>query len=353
MSASTRTVGLAAGVAATMAASLLTMAGTAQAKPDVIWEEPYVISMVETATGTSDIVRNSSSDADSAAIVTTAAGTIDVPKNSSSRVTLTNDNNVQIGFNLPESGLVSKSKSTAGTVAYVDSDNPVAPALQPTTDGGVRALVGVRNAAAPRKFNFKLHVPTGAMVMANETNGFDIVKPANGADLDLKFTGEDGAVDPEINPRTEDVWEVVGHIDAPWAKDDNGLSVPTSYRMEGDTLVQEFQPTPSTVFPVVADPKVSFGRGVYIKFNKSEAKSVARYADASALVVAACQKAPSRVRNVPVRTICRGTLGYAASSIANTFKDAARSNRCVELRVPYPSPIGIVIGHPAWKAYSC
>ncbi|MGW5971016.1 hypothetical protein [Streptomyces sp. NPDC055186] len=40
--------------------------------------------------------------------------------------------------------------------------------------------------------------------------------------------------------------------------------MPTRYTAEGHALVQEIDTTPDTAFPVVADPKITFGWGVYI-----------------------------------------------------------------------------------------
>ncbi|MFD7665659.1 helicase HerA domain-containing protein [Streptomyces sp. NPDC059788] len=47
----------------------------------------------------------------------------------------------------------------------------------------------------------------------------------------------------------------LGGFAAPWAKDAHGNPVPTSYRVDGSTLVQSVRIADSTAFPVVADPK--------------------------------------------------------------------------------------------------
>lgn len=48
--------------------------------------------------------------------------------------------------------------------------------------------------------------------------------------------------------------EPVAPINAPWAKDATGRPVPTSYRLEGDSLIQVVSFSATTAFPVVADP---------------------------------------------------------------------------------------------------
>ncbi|MFF5884738.1 hypothetical protein ACF1DW_06705 [Streptomyces sp. NPDC014603] len=40
--------------------------------------------------------------------------------------------------------------------------------------------------------------------------------------------------------------------------------MPTRYTAEGHTLVQDIDTNENTAFPVVADPKITFGWGVYI-----------------------------------------------------------------------------------------
>lgn len=81
----------------------------------------------------------------------------------------------------------------------------------------------------------------------------------------------------------------VAVLAAPWAKDAHGVSLPTSYRIEGSTLVQTVD-TASAVFPVAADPKVVYSwfytrKTVY--FNKSETVRLAAGGALARLVTAA------------------------------------------------------------------
>ncbi|MEU4917951.1 hypothetical protein AB0G29_01075 [Streptomyces parvus] len=68
---------------------------------------------------------------------------------------------------------------------------------------------------------------------------------------------------------------VVGTIDAPWATDAAGRPVPTDYRLEGVMLVQTVTPSSATTFPVVADPKLTYGVGIYFNATGAEWKSYA------------------------------------------------------------------------------
>ncbi|MEU8972163.1 hypothetical protein AB0D11_23295 [Streptomyces monashensis] len=60
----------------------------------------------------------------------------------------------------------------------------------------------------------------------------------------------DGSV--VVVPANQD--EPVAAVNAPWARDARGKDVPTSYRLDGDTLVQRVDFAAATALPVVADP---------------------------------------------------------------------------------------------------
>lgn len=61
----------------------------------------------------------------------------------------------------------------------------------------------------------------------------------------VDFSSEDGAH--------------LGSVTAPWALDANGAHVPTSYTLDGMTLVQTIDHSDSTAFPVIADPNTVWG----------------------------------------------------------------------------------------------
>ncbi len=65
---------------------------------------------------------------------------------------------------------------------------------------------------------------------------------------------------------------LVSAIAPPWAVDANGVSVPTSYRIEGSTLVQVVAHH-SAAHPVVADPSFHLGfTGLVVRWSQSEAR---------------------------------------------------------------------------------
>ena len=67
---------------------------------------------------------------------------------------------------------------------------------------------------------------------------------------------------------------VYGTIEKPWAIDADGNHLPTSYSIEGKTITQRVDTTGAT-YPVVADPRVTFGRGVYVNMTGAELNALA------------------------------------------------------------------------------
>ena len=57
---------------------------------------------------------------------------------------------------------------------------------------------------------------------------------------------------------------LIGAIDAPWARDAAGKSLRSTFAIEGDTLVLRADAS-GAQFPVVADPRFTVGRGIYMQ----------------------------------------------------------------------------------------
>lgn len=72
----------------------------------------------------------------------------------------------------------------------------------------------------------------------------------------------------------------IGGIDAPWAVDAEGRTLPTHYEIAGSTLRQVVDTTGAT-FPVVADPTVNF-YGPYIQVHLNRSESLAAISGFSA-----------------------------------------------------------------------
>ncbi|MFD0417499.1 hypothetical protein [Streptomyces sp. NPDC127108] len=211
--------------------------------------------VVEKATGTGDIAPSAAAPGTPAKAVTATEGgdvTITAPDKANGTLNGAADNG-SFGLSLPDAKGVAGVKAGAGTVVYRDAAAATDIAVQPTTDGGARTLVTLKDGKAPESHRFRLDLPQGTDISADGRGGFALHRES-----------ADGVHVP------------VGTIDAPWAKDANGDAVPTSYKLDGKDLVQTIETNDKTAFPVVADPKLTWGivTGTAY-FNKSETRKIA------------------------------------------------------------------------------
>ncbi|MER5941336.1 hypothetical protein ABT121_28910 [Streptomyces sp. NPDC001928] len=288
-------------ILSTASPALAEAAGTTTAKAAAV---------VERATGTRDLALSTAAPESAARSVTsTESGSVTVtaPTDSLGYVESTTADGTKLRLNLPETNKVTGVKAGAGTVVYADAARSTDLAVQPTSDGGARTLVTLKDDAAPDEYRFGLDLPSGTELMEDGNGGYLITK-----------SGSKGAT-------------VLGSVDAPWAKDANGKAVPTSYRVEGDSLVQKVTTTADTAFPVVADPKVSIGFNIYIKYNKAEVKALKNkvtYADTS---VAMCGLLVNPVASVG----CALLGGAVIKKVQSVWAYAAAHGRCVEMKFTY------------------
>ncbi|MBL1081402.1 hypothetical protein JK359_05320 [Streptomyces actinomycinicus] len=267
-------------------------------------------SVVERATGTGDLAPSSAAPESAARAVTSSessAVTVTAPTDSSGYVESTAADGTSLRLHLPETRKVTGVKAGAGTVVYANAARSTDIAVQPIADGGARALVALKDSTAPGEYRFDLDLPSGTELIADGQGGYLITKE-----------GSQGAT-------------VLGSIAAPWAKDADGKAVPTAYRIEGRSIVQTVTTTDSTAFPVVADPTVSYGWNIYIKFNKNEVKRLnnkVQYADSAVVLCGLLIN--------PVAAVgCAGISGAVIKRIQRVWQYAADHKRCVELSITY------------------
>lgn len=132
---------------------------------------------------------------------------------------------------------------------------------------------------------------------------------------------------------TEKYVEVYGTIEAPWAMDAAGKSLPTSYAVNGNILTQNVD-TAGAVFPVVADPSYAAGfyrvPVFYITYTRAE---TIRMHDLLGL------SAPSAILSCaylgPAAVAC-GVAASVASAALTTQLNYANSvyHRCLKIRAP-------------------
>ncbi|MFI6090853.1 hypothetical protein [Streptomyces sp. NPDC051218] len=239
--------------AALFAAAIPANATTATTRSD---DAAQAAAVVEAATGTADIAASTVAPGTPAKAVTTADGaalTVTAPEKANGALHAADDSGSSFGLTLPGAKDVAGVKVGAGTVIYPDAAPATDIAVQPTTDGGARTLVTLKDDKASETHRFRLNIPQDANIAEDGQGGFEITREA-----------------------AEGIHVPVATIDAPWAKDANGKSVPTSYKLDGNDLIQTIETGGETAFPVVADPKMTWGivTGTAY-FNKKETKAIA------------------------------------------------------------------------------
>lgn len=84
---------------------------------------------------------------------------------------------------------------------------------------------------------------------------------------------DDGGVD--LLGNVDGAVTIVGQIAAPWAVAADGSPVATTYEVAGGKVVQVVATTDATAYPVVADPLLTYGWGVYLNLRGYAWKAVA------------------------------------------------------------------------------
>ncbi len=124
----------------------------------------------------------------------------------------------------------------------------------------------------------------------------------------------------------------VALVAAPWAVDSTGASLPTTFAVKGDVITQTTIAPSGTVFPVVADPKISWGiLGADVTYTKSETKTIAGYTGYAATAAAACAFIPGVLTTVA----CAALMTIWSTMLDKTFNNAAANGKCVKMFVPY------------------
>ncbi|MBL7257804.1 hypothetical protein [Paractinoplanes lichenicola] len=250
---------------------------------------------------------------------TVGATQVQVPRAANRPVTIT-AGGAQVGLALPAGGSAGRAQQTGtGTVVYANSRSAADVAVQTLTDGAVRALVTIADSSAPAEYRFPLTLPARTHLAANPDGSLDIT---------------DGTL-------------VYGKVAAPWATDATGAAVPTSYRLEGDTIVQTVAHGKATAYPVVADPSISFGLFVYVRFSKAEIQRMPAWAF-TAGAVGFADYACNLIPNPIYKSACKGAAAGYITGFYNTFRSARSAKQCLELKYNYAPQL--LVGY---RRYNC
>ncbi|GGF16929.1 hypothetical protein GCM10007298_11160 [Williamsia phyllosphaerae] len=145
----------------------------------------------------------------------------------------------------------------------------------------------------------------------------------------------------------------LGSVAKPWAIAADGGSVDTRFEVSGSTITQLVEPTAATRFPVVADPRITFGRSVQIALTGGEANAVRRAAAAVLGVgvkIGCTSAARAAVAAVggPVGAAASAVLSlgckYGEAALVSKLFDTARAHGPYEDLQCYASELLAAIG---------
>lgn len=190
---------------------------------------------------------------------------VDLPRRGSGAIALQSlVGNPDLSVGLP-GGLHEQARTGGTTSTAFPSVDQTFSVTAESLATGARALIAIRSSAAPTEYRFEIEAEGGSTLVLDPSGAVEI---------------RDGMGEP------------VGRVDAPWAIDASGAAVPTSFRIDGDTLVQTIAHA-GAVYPVIADPAVQHDCGILtctLRFDRSRTKWIADYAgNLAGLGAGACQ----------------------------------------------------------------
>ncbi|MER5324786.1 hypothetical protein [Streptosporangium roseum] len=223
---------------------------------------------------------------------------------------------VEIGIGIPEAAGAGN-QPLPGLVTYSATQPSVAYAHQ-RTGQIARVLTVIKDASAPTEYRFPITAPEGSTLEVEEDDQTVIIY-------------------------NEDVY--LGEIDTPWAKDAAGNVVPTTYRVEGMTLIQTVDHA-GAAYPVVADPALKLQCEWWkamcrLIFSRSLTKKIYNtwlYAGAAA-AVEVLKTACDKIKNGKVKLICKVAVAAGIVSFIRKIREAANKNQCFAIRAQWPGPI--------------
>ncbi|MFI7132100.1 hypothetical protein ACIBQ1_40940 [Nonomuraea sp. NPDC050153] len=232
-----------------------------------------------------------------------------------------------IGIGMPEADGAG-SQPLPGLVTYAAKQPSVAYAHQ-RTGQIARALTIIKNASAPTEYRFPISAPEGSMLEVEDDDGTVLIYQ-------------------------DDIY--IGEIDLPWAKDANGNPVPTSYRVEGMTLIQTVNHA-GAAYPVVADPALKLQcewwkamcRVIFSKKLTKKIHSAWLYGGAAAaaeVLKASCDK----IKSGRIKLICKVAVVTGIASFIYKIREAANKNQCFAIRAQYVPGGPIVWGEVRKKS---
>jgi hypothetical protein len=136
------------------------------------------------------------------------------------------------------------------------ANGQTASVLNPVSNGFQVSQV-IAGPASPTTYLYQMNLPAGYFLAQPLANGF------------IPIT---------TDPSAPSASNSIGFVDPPSAVDAKHAAVQTQYVVDFwgsvNTILQITTPSASTAFPVVADPEITFGNGVYIYFSHTDASRI-------------------------------------------------------------------------------
>lgn len=187
------------------------------------------------------------------------------------------------------------------------------------TEVGVQTVIQIESSDAPREYRFPLSLPVGGEAVL-----FD--------DGSVALTDESGTA--------------VGGFRAPWAIGANGNAIPTSFRVEGDELIQTIEFDSSPAFPVIADPYLGVQWwGYYVQLTRAETKRAAQIISNNQgpgmLAGVMCSALPAP----PAALACATAIALAYFRLVDPISRANSAGKCAPINYPWAV---ITAPHVGW-----
>ena len=164
------------------------------------------------------------------------------------KIKIKNKSKGDINIGIPNSNKINSVDVVDDKVIYTTSDNKVETIVE-AMEGGMRQVINIKDNTAPSFYDFPVELNAGEIIQINEDGTASINTP---------FTPEEQKQNQELLKTAPIDFKLPKNkaklsIAKPWAKDNNGKDLPTSYSVNGNNLRQTIDFT-GAVFPVTADP---------------------------------------------------------------------------------------------------
>lgn len=259
------------------------------------------------ALATSDPAMTATSPGASVAVPTSSAGVISLDQTpavqgigSSTTSNGSSGDANAITVSVPHQSSTSDAQVAGSDVAVYSGTSTDASTAVQATSGGMNISTIIGGSDAPTDYRFPIGVPDDASIVSDGGGGYQI----------LDATGA-----------------VISDIASPWAQDANGNPVPTSYSLDGTTLIQHVDLINVTAYPVVADPSFHVGwTRMAVVFSRDDTHwlqhNIALGGGAVAVTSYVCKRLPEFAAE------CTLMVGVAAGYTWNVINNASRQNKC-------------------------